>query len=40
MMVIDTGLHKGGACVVVMDVTAMGMAIVPIVEFLDWGQRV
>ncbi len=35
MSVIDTGLHTGGACVVVMDVAAMGMAIVSIVEFLE-----
>jgi hypothetical protein len=40
MLVIDIGLCTGGACVVVMDVAAMGMVIVPIVEFLDWGQRV
>ena len=39
-MVIDTGLRTGGACVVVMDVAAMGMAIVPIVEFLEWAQSV
>jgi hypothetical protein len=35
ILVIDPGLCIGGACVVVMDVTIMGMAIVPIVEFLD-----
>jgi hypothetical protein len=40
MLVIDTRLCTGSACVVVMDVVAMGMAIVPIVEFLDWGRRV
>jgi hypothetical protein len=40
MLVIDTGLRTGGTCVVVMDVAAMGMAIVAIVEFLDWGRRV
>ncbi len=40
MLVIVTGLRTGGACVAVMDVAAMGMAIVPIVEFLDWGWRV
>ncbi len=40
MLVIDTGLCTGGACVVDMDVTAMSMAVVPIVEFLDWGWRV
>jgi hypothetical protein len=40
MLVIDTGLRTGGACVVIMDVTAMGMAIVLIVEFLDWVWRV
>ena len=40
MSVIDTGLHTGGACVVVMDVAAMGMVIVLIVEFLDWAWRV
>ena len=39
MLVIDTGLCTGGACEVVMDVAAMGMAIVPIVEFLEWGRR-
>ncbi len=37
---IDTGLRTDGPCVVVMDVATMGMTIVPIVEFLDWGQRV
>ncbi len=40
MLVIGTGLRTGGACVVVMDVATMGTVIVPIVEFLDWGQRV
>jgi hypothetical protein len=40
MLVIDTGLRTGGVCVVVMDVATMGMARVPIVEFLDWVQRV
>jgi hypothetical protein len=40
MLVIDTGFRTGGACVDVMDIAAMGMAIVPIVEFLDWGRRV
>ncbi len=40
MFVMDTGLRTGGAHVVVMDVATMGMAIVPIVEFLDWGWRV
>jgi hypothetical protein len=40
MLVIDTRLRTGGTCVVAMDVAAMGMAIVPIVEFLDWGWRV
>jgi hypothetical protein len=40
MLVIDNGLHTDDACVVVMDVAAMGMAIDPIVEFLDWGRRV
>ncbi len=35
---IDTGLCTGGTCVVVMDVAAMGMAIVPIVEVLEWGR--
>ncbi len=40
MLVIDTGLHTGGACVVVMDVAAMDMAIVLIVEFLDLAWRV
>jgi hypothetical protein len=40
MLVIDTGLCTGGACVVVMDVAAMGMTIVPIVEFVDWVWRV
>jgi hypothetical protein len=40
MLVIDTGLRKGGTCVIVMDVASMDMAIVPIVEFLDWGRRV
>jgi hypothetical protein len=40
MLVIDTGLCTGSTCMVVMDVTAMGMAIVSIVEFLDWGRRV
>jgi hypothetical protein len=40
MLVIDTGLCTGGACVVDIDVAAMGMAIVPIVEFLEWGRRV
>jgi hypothetical protein len=39
MLVIDIGLHTGGPCVAVMDVAAMGMAIVPIVEFLDWEWR-
>jgi hypothetical protein len=39
IMVIDTGLCTGGTCVVVMDVAAMGMAIVPIVEVLEWGRR-
>ncbi len=37
---IDTGLRTGGACVVVIDVAAMGMAIGPIVEYLVWGRRV
>jgi hypothetical protein len=36
MLVIETRLRAGDACVVVMDVATMGMAIVPIVEFLDW----
>ncbi len=36
---IDTGLCKGGTCVVVMDVAAMGMGIVPIVKVLEWGRR-
>jgi hypothetical protein len=40
MLVIDTGLRTGGACVVIMDVATMSMAIVSIVEFLDWGWRV
>jgi hypothetical protein len=40
MLVIHTGLCSGGACVVVMGLTAMDMAIVPIVEFLDWRWRV
>jgi hypothetical protein len=35
MLLIDTGLCTGGICVVVMDVTAMGKAIVPIVEVLE-----
>ncbi len=39
-LVIDTGLCTGSACVVVMDVAAMGMAIVPIVEVPEWGRRV
>jgi hypothetical protein len=37
MLVIETGLRTGGTCVAVTDVAAIGMAIVPIVEFLDWG---
>jgi hypothetical protein len=37
--VINTGLCTGGTCVVVLDVAAMGMAIVPIVEVLEWGRR-
>jgi hypothetical protein len=37
MLVIDIGLCTGGACVVVMDVAVMGIAIVLIVEFLEWG---
>jgi hypothetical protein len=42
VLVIDTRLRTGGACVVVMDVAAMGMgmAIVPVNKFLDWGWRV
>ncbi len=40
MLVIDTGLCTAYACVVVVNVPAMGMAIVPIVEFFDWGWRV
>ncbi len=39
-MVIDTGFRTGGACVDVVDIAAMGTAIVPIVEFFDWGWRV
>jgi hypothetical protein len=33
--VIDTGLCAGGTCVTAMDVTAMGMAIVPIFKLLE-----
>ncbi len=36
---IDTGLCTSGTCVVVMDVATMGMAIVPIVEVIEWGRR-
>ncbi len=36
MLMIDTGLLTCGAYVVGMDVAAMFMAIVQIVEFLDW----
>jgi hypothetical protein len=37
--VVDTGLWAGGTCVTAMDVAAMGMAIVPIFEPLEWGRQ-
>ncbi len=34
MLVIDTGLHTDGACVVVMDVATMAMAKFQLLNFL------
>ncbi len=33
-----TGVHAGGSGVVVMDVTPMGVAVIPIFKPLDWGR--
>jgi hypothetical protein len=37
-LLIFTGLCADGTCVGAMDVTTMGMAIVPIFEPLEWGR--